>query len=106
MKMSVFNYSTIGRSAVFIGTGSVHAGFPAIASDSKTEQLKRKVEMGAFASAFSILTLVLISWNARKEKVQETERISKLSARYYRLALDKGKTILHWIRKWSFFIIT
>ncbi|WP_091029732.1 histidine kinase [Paenibacillus sp. CF095] len=56
------------------------------------EQLKRKAELGPLRQHFLYNTLVLISWNARKEKAQETERISKLSARYYRLALDKGET--------------
>lgn len=64
----------------------------------ETEQLKREAEMGAFQSQirqhFLYNTLALISWNARKEKAQETERISKLFARYYRLALGKGETYI------------
>lgn len=60
------------------------------------EQLKREAEMSAFQSQirqhFLYNTLALISWNARKEKAKETERISNLFARYYRLALGKGET--------------
>ncbi|RCX21571.1 histidine kinase/DNA gyrase B/HSP90-like ATPase [Fontibacillus phaseoli] len=64
----------------------------------ETEQLKREAEMGAFQSQirqhFLYNTLALISWNARKEKASETERISNLFARYYRLALGKGETYI------------
>lgn len=63
-----------------------------------TEQLKREAEMRAFQSQirqhFLYNTLALISWNARKEKARETERISNLFARYYRLALGKGETYI------------
>ncbi|WP_145325369.1 sensor histidine kinase [Paenibacillus xylanexedens] len=62
----------------------------------ETEQQKREAEMDAFQSQirqhFLYNTLALISWTARREKAQETERISKLFARYYRLALGKGET--------------
>lgn len=64
----------------------------------EAEQLKREAEMRAFQSQirqhFLYNTLALISWNARKEKAQETERISNLFARYYRLALGKGETYI------------
>ncbi|MNB76901.1 Sensor histidine kinase YehU [compost metagenome] len=64
----------------------------------ETEQQKREAEMGAFQSQirqhFLYNTLALISWTARKEKAWETERISKLFARYYRLALGKGETYI------------
>lgn len=64
----------------------------------ETEQLKREAEMRAFQSQirqhFLYNTLALISWNARKEKARETERISNLFARYYRLALGKGETYI------------
>lgn len=69
-----------------------------IATIRETEQLKREAEMGAFQSQirqhFLYNTLALISWTARKEKAWESERISKLFARYYRLALGKGETYI------------
>lgn len=64
----------------------------------ETEQEKREAEMRAFQSQikqhFLYNTLALISWTARRENAGETERISKLFARYYRLALGKGETYI------------
>ncbi|NMO94964.1 sensor histidine kinase [Paenibacillus lemnae] len=64
----------------------------------ETEQDKREAEMGAFQSQmrqhFLYNTLALISWTARREKARDTERISGLFARYYRLALGKGETYI------------